>query len=337
VLAMKKVPRVAVILPAYREDPALFEDALRAVSAQTYRSFVFYIILDSACSEEVRNTAQKFAKSRKNVKVIQDKKRGSAAHRNLGTRKAGSVDYFAFIDSDCIAKKDWLENLVSEMDVQPPSIGCVGGLNLSKERSLMPRAIARAESSFMGGGSISGQTSTRRKKRFVNSLPNCNALYRRECWSENQQDESFIKGQDAEFNLRLSEQGWKFLQIPSAVVYHKRDDSLSSYSKRMREYGSAVVDIIRKQGLQGLRRFWYSAGVSTFYVLLFALLVYSSLSPPVFGIFLNLALAYLALLSFSALLTVRWGSFLPCLLAVPVLVIQHASYSIGFVRRLLGL
>ena len=59
---MKKVPRVAVILPAYREDPALFEDALRAVFAQTYRSFDFYIILDSACSEEVRNTAQKFAK-----------------------------------------------------------------------------------------------------------------------------------------------------------------------------------------------------------------------------------------------------------------------------------
>ncbi|MAF89211.1 MAG: glycosyltransferase [archaeon] len=332
---MKKEAHVAVILPAYREEPVLFEDALNAVSAQTYCNFDFYIILDSACSKEIKNTAQKFAKSRKNVIVIQDKKRGSAAHRNLGTRKAGKVDYFAFIDSDCIAKKDWLENLVSEMDAQPPSVGCVGGINLSKESSLMPKAIARAESSFMGGGSISAQTSTRRRKRFVTSIPNCNALYRSECWTENQQDESFIKGQDAEFNLRLSEQGWKFLQIPSAIVYHKRDDTISSYSKRMRVYGSAVVDIIRKQGFRGLRRFWYSATVSAFYLLLLILLTYSILNPLALHLFTNLALAYLAILSFSALLTVRWRGFLSGLLAIPVLIVQHSSYAIGFIRRLI--
>ena len=95
------------------------------------------------------------------------------------------------------------------------------------------------------------------KPRIVASIPNCNALYKKELWKKNRQDESLIVGQDGEFNYRLSQQGIRFLVIPEAVVWHHRTSTVKGFARRMFRYGEATAKIFLKHpGI--LRTRWYA-------------------------------------------------------------------------------
>jgi cellulose synthase/poly-beta-1,6-N-acetylglucosamine synthase-like glycosyltransferase len=326
--------KVSVIVPAYREEPSLLNQAIEALMKQSYKDYNVFLVLDSAASSEIKKFAATLRY--KHLKVVQDKKRGSAAHRNLGVKKAWNYsDYFAFTDADCIAEKNWLRNLVSAIEKLPKNVGCVGGLNLSKESTAIGKAIECAEASFMGGGGVSGQTTIRKKQKYVNSIPNCNAIYRKECWEKNKQDEKFIRGQDAEFNLRLAKQGWKFIQIPDAVIYHKKQDTLLEYAKRMYKYGKASAKIIRKHGLYGLRRFWYSAGVACYIFVLLLFLVSGFINTKTLNLLMVFFGIYVTAIILSSLFELRRNKLSSCLIAVPLLFMQHVVYVFGFVVGLI--
>ena len=321
--------RVSVIVPAYREKPELLKNCIDSLMAQNYKNYKVLLVLDSACSAEIKKKAKELSKLGR-LTVIQDRKRVSASHRNIAVKRAwADSDYFAFTDADCVADENWLRELVACIEKMPKKVGCVGGVNLSKETGFVGKAIECAESSFIGGGGVSGQTTIRKKIRYVNSIPNCNAIYRKECWVDNKQDEKFIKGQDAEFNLRLAKQGWKFVQTPKAKIFHKKQDKLSDYAKRMYNYGKASANIIKKHGFYGLRRFWYGAGIAVFYSLLFILIVISIFFDilPIVVTFLAL---YLLAVVIAVLIIARKNTISSCFFSPIIVLIQHLSYALGF-------
>lgn len=322
--------KISVIIPAYKEKPEILKKCVYSVLSQTYKNFKIYLILDINSSKEIKGISKELSKNKKII-IIKDLKKGSASHRNLGVKNSWNyADYFAFTDADCIADKNWLKELVKVIKKQPKDIGCVGGINISNEKNLISQAIFCAESSFMGGGGISGQTTIQKKEKFVNSIPNCNALYRKECWIKDKQDEQFIKGQDAEFNLRLAKEGWRFLQTPKAVIYHKREDSIIKYAKKMYNYGKAAMKIIKKQGFYGLKRFWYGVGITGYYLVLIALFIltlFYSFLWPIFFIYLGV---YFIGLVFSILFKIRIKNIVIYLTSIFILIIQHTFYVVGF-------
>ncbi len=188
----------------------------------------------------------------------------------------------------------------------------------------------------MGGGGISGQTTIQTKPRIINSIPNCNALYRKECWLCNRQDESFLKGQDAEFNLRLTRQGWKYLQIPGAQVIHKRETSLLLYAGKMFRYGRAASHIIKKHGLWGIKRYWYSVGITLFFTALTGLSFIALVKKRHSLLVSLLGCLYLLTLAATGILQIRKKSLTVCFMAIPVLLVQHISYTIGVIIGLIS-
>ena len=326
--------KVSVIIPGYREDSRLFKACIQSVINQSYSNFKIYIVLDSAASGIVKKTAKELGKNKK-INVLQDSNRGAASHRNLGVKESWKyADYFAFTDGDCIADKNWLKNLVECIEKQGGKIGCVGGINISNEKKLIAKSIQCAESSFMGGGGVSGQTTIQKKVKKVNSVPNCNALYKKECWVNNKQDLRFIKGQDGEFNLRLAKQGWKFVQTPKAIIYHKREDKLSGYIKKIYYYGKAAAKIIKKHGFYGLRRFWYSIGITGYYLLLVVLIISTIVNSSLWPILIVYAGLYTLGLIIAGIVGLKRSSILVCLTSIFILILQHISYSFGFLSGL---
>jgi len=322
--------KISIIVPAYREEPDVLKECIYSLIKQSYPSFKIILVLDSACSKEVKKTAKELSKLKK-LKIVQDKKRGSASHRNLGVNLSWQyADYFAFTDADCVADENWLKELVKCIEKQPKNVGCVGGINISKEESSIGKAVQCAESSFMGGGGLSGQTTISKRIRYVNSIPNCNALYKKECWADNKQDENFIKGQDAEFNLRLSKNRWRFVQTPKAKVYHRRQSSLGEYAKRMFNYGKASANIIKKHGFYGFKRFWYSTGITGYYSLLLILIIASIFNNIFLPVMITFLIVYILIIAMAVLIETGRSRDSVCFLSFIIILMQHLSYTLGF-------
>lgn len=104
------LPYVSVIIPIHHDWDRL-SLCLEALKNQTYPKRKFeVIIINNAPSNKCP-----YQRLAKNMKVIDEAKRGSYAARNKGIKVANG-EVLAFTDSDCIPKFDWIEKAVSHME-----------------------------------------------------------------------------------------------------------------------------------------------------------------------------------------------------------------------------
>lgn len=327
---IKMQPFISIITPVKNESSYIVE-CINSLLSLDYpkNSYEIIIILDKNATKEVENALAVF---KDKINIARSKKAGSAANRNFGVSIADKKSrYFAFTDADCVASKGWLKSLASRMEKagkEDKKIGCIGGLNLVPESDNdFAKVIGAIEQTLLGGGG-SAQGSISGNERFVPSIPNCNALYRRELWMKNRQDERLIIGQDGEFNYRLSKQGNKFLVIPNAVVWHHRTNNLKGYVKRMYKYGVAAARISRMHpGILKVR--WYAL-LSLIAMFIALILLIVSLKT-----FLVLAIVYIATLLLTTLQVIIKTKKPAALLTPVLLFLQHVLYNAGFLAGLL--
>lgn len=97
--------RASVIVPHFNQK-ALLEKCLESLEAQTLpRSCYEIIVADNATPGGVADIAAKFPR----VAFLTVEERGAAAARN-GALKLATGETIGFIDADCTAAPDWLEN-----------------------------------------------------------------------------------------------------------------------------------------------------------------------------------------------------------------------------------
>ncbi len=106
-------PTISVIMPAYNQDEIFINQAVESVLSQTYKDFEL-IIVDDGSTEESYKIIGKF-KSEFKIKIIRHKTNmGIGAARNTGI-KSSSGKYVAFLSSDDIWKKDFLEKMMANL------------------------------------------------------------------------------------------------------------------------------------------------------------------------------------------------------------------------------
>jgi len=249
---------------------------------------------------------------------------------NFAVTKANKkAKYFAFTDADCVVDSNWIDIIVRRLESLPKNVGCVGGVNLvPPSDSDMAHLIGSVESTLLGGGR-SAQSTVAQKEKEVPSIPNCNAVYRKELW-KNKQDETLIVGQDGEFNYRLKEKGNKFIIIPNAIVFHHRSGSIKGHIRRMFKYGQATRRIAKKhKGI--LKTRWYSLGPVGLVlgVIVLGLLGFWNV---LFWKILQYALGFYLLLVLLTTIqvTINRKTILG-LLTPAILIAQHLAYGIGFI------
>jgi ceramide glucosyltransferase len=115
---IKQWPKVALLAPCKGIDPDLRENVLSWL-ALDYPDFKLFFIVDSD-RDPVRPILQEF-RSGEIVVAGQATDSGQKVHnlRHAIQQLPAEYEVFAFVDSDCRVKTDWLSNLVSKLLEQP--------------------------------------------------------------------------------------------------------------------------------------------------------------------------------------------------------------------------
>jgi mycofactocin system glycosyltransferase len=159
--------------------------------------------------------------------------RGPAAARNVGASKADG-EILAFIDSDCTASKEWLNELLPAFTSL--AMAAVGG---QVDGMCTESAIDRYES-IMSSLSLGTRERTGSGGDDTFYLPSCNLLVRRTAFrSANGFRDEMHVGEDVDLTWRLRDNGWTIAYLPTGNVLHEHRSSIRSFMSRRFDYGTS--------------------------------------------------------------------------------------------------
>ena len=222
-------PSVTVIIPA-KDRAEELRGCLESVFAQEYPSgMIEVIVVDDGSRDQTSSVAGSFP-----CKVFSlEKSRGQSFCRNLAANE-GKGEILAFLDSDCIAARTWLKDLVPLF--QWPRVGVVGGrVDGYFRESRLDRYENAFSSLSMGKHMIYGANDDSRAY-----VPTCNLLARGTVYRETGGiRESMHVGEDVDLCWRMRARGHILLYVPYGTVEHKHRNRLRAMLKRRLEYGTS--------------------------------------------------------------------------------------------------
>jgi GT2 family glycosyltransferase len=213
---MPAVPRLSVVMLAWREEPLLVE-AVHSVLASRGID-VDVVLVDNGCTSD----AVEVLDGEPGVRVLRPGDNlGYAGGCNHGAA-AATGEYVAFVNSDAVVRPDALARLVAALEAddvglataslrlydEPETINSVGnpvhftglswagGLGRPATDFLRPTDVA----------SVSGAAAAARLDRFRALGGFCEPM--------------FAYCEDAELSLRSWQRGWRVVYVPDAVVLH---------------------------------------------------------------------------------------------------------------------
>ena len=226
-------PPVSVVIPV-RDRAADLRDCLRALEQLDYPSDrLEIIVVDDGSKREIPADIKAEC-----VRVIrQAEPRGPAAGRNLGAASA-SGEILAFLDADCMARTEWLRELVPFFGA--PTVGAVGGFVDGYYRGgFLDRYEAVFSSLNMGRRVLIGGDSA-----ATLYVPTANMLVRREVFQETGGFREGLRvGEDVDFCWRMRGRGHTLLYVPHGKVAHRHRHQLGQMLKRRAQYGTSEAGL----------------------------------------------------------------------------------------------
>jgi GT2 family glycosyltransferase len=235
--------KISVIIPA-RGKAVHLKGCLKSLLDLDYQNYQI-VIVDDGLNRQVRE----FIRSQgQKISLIDSEGKGPSLARNLAA-KASGAEFIAFTDSDCLADKDWLSELLKGFKEYPDAVACGGRQGLPQDAAdfekkvflFMKKSRFFAEYSRQAGGS---------DIKEVNHNASCCVMYKRDVFLK---EGGFLRGlwpgEDVELDYRLKKRGYKIIFNPRAVVYHYRPKNLKKFLEMMYRYGWAQGFLVRKYGI----------------------------------------------------------------------------------------
>ncbi len=213
---------ISVIIPAFNCEKTIQQTIQSILTQKTKKKFELIIVDD--CSTD--NTIKKIKKFNK-IKLIQQKKNsGPAKARNLGAKNAEG-EIILFTDSDCIAKKNWIEEMLNPFE--EPEIAGVQGAYKTKQKALTAKFVqTEIEDRY------DLMKKSMQKKNSIDFIGSYSAGYKKKVFLDfNGFNENFpsASGEDPELSYRMEKKGLKLVFNPKAVVYHLHPENFLNYLK----------------------------------------------------------------------------------------------------------
>ena len=187
------------------------------------------IIVDDASGRKTKEAINKIVKNCEipTKLIVNEKRKGPAASRNRGIR-ATKCDVIAFLDDDCSANKNWLENLLKYYKYEP--IVGVGGPVIELGRKIRKKAKPTKYMFISRSGNVVNNTRLQSDKelekfdvRPVNFFQGGNMSYRRELLIRLHGFDENFKGngyrEETDLGIRSNRVGVQVFN-PKAYTFH---------------------------------------------------------------------------------------------------------------------
>lgn len=158
--ALRKKIELSIIIPAYNRKKDLFV-LLESLFKQKYdRKKIEIIVSDDGSEDGTGEAVLRAGKKHRELKYIFQKNSGPSAARNNGI-KHSSGKIIGFLDSDVIAEKNLINNVISEFSERKADV--MEGMTLSLEREIKNSVFTHTVQNKTGGRWITCNLFTRRK------------------------------------------------------------------------------------------------------------------------------------------------------------------------------
>lgn len=309
------MPKFSIVVPVYNR-PDEISELLETLVTQSFTDFEVIVVEDGStipCKDEVLAFSKKL-----DVSYHRKENEGQGYARNYGYQKA-SGDYFIVFDSDCLVPDHYLEAVHEYLYEE--WVDAYGGPDTFHPTfTALQKAISHTMTSTLTTGGMRGG-----KVRVSGFHPRSfNMGISREVYEKTGGYKIPFMGEDMEFSRRIIQIGFKTALFPKAFVYHKRRTSLGQFSKQLKYFGRARINITRF--------FPDQLSILHFFPVFFMIgslgaMILSVLGQMLGYIGLSILGSFLIIVALQALTSTR--SFLASLLSPLIVMIQFYSYSIG--------
>jgi len=234
-----------------RNEEKNISETLKCILNQSMDSSEYEVmVIDGNSDDKTREIAEKLLKSSSiSYKVLNEKDFGFYGHcfaRNLVIdNSAESVKYIAFTDADCLVDKDWLKTLYNAIEQTNNDVAGAGGPRLvAKTDNKKEMVINSLITSFIASGA--NPAFHKRDIKYVKSIANYNAIYKKSVISKFRYDEKLVMSDDNELNFRVRKAGYMFLNVTEAKIWHHETGSLREFAHNMFKYGVNITNTVKK-------------------------------------------------------------------------------------------
>jgi len=235
--------------------------------------------------------------------------------------------YIAYTDADCTVDKDWLNILYDAIMITDKSVAGVGGPRLIAETIDKKELVINAFlTTFLASGG--NPAFSKRNVKYVKSIANYNAMYKKTVISKFRYDDNLIISDDNELNFRLRTAGYHFINVPDARVWHHETNSIMEFAVNMYHYGVNITNTVKKH--KSFVTINVPITVIFILYLIFLLPLYLLIGTWVFIPLLLYIIFALAVFIEVSLKTKTIYSLLVFIL----LPVQHISYGLGIISNL---
>lgn len=232
---MSAAPGWSVVVPSYRSLSTI-DACLRSLLEQDVAAPPQIIVVDSSPDSTATRVQERFPQ----VELVRLPERTeAAAARNIGAGRACG-ERLAFLDSDCVAPRDWLRRLESALDGYDGAGGAIANGN---GESLVSWAGYLCEfREFLPGGPA----------RDASNLTLGNVAYRREVFlAAGGFPTGCFPQEDQVFHERLRAQRARLRLDPSIVVTHTHRTERDEFLAHQRHIGQANARVLDLTGGSG--------------------------------------------------------------------------------------
>jgi len=229
--------KFSIIIPVFNR-PDEIEELLESLSKQKFNDFEIIIIEDGS-SIDCKKVVEKYI-NKLRIDYSYKENTGPAKTRNLGAQKAKG-EYLVFFDSDCIIPDDYFEIVNNELQIN--NVDVWGGPDSAHpDFSVLQKSINHSMTSFCTTGKLRGGEKI--DKFHPRSF---NMGIKKEVFEKlgGFPITSMWPGEDMVFSVELIKRGYKTILLKNAKVFHKRRNTLKSFSKQVFRFGKTRYIISR--------------------------------------------------------------------------------------------
>lgn len=317
---------VSIISPC-RNEAGHIDAYVEAVLAQQCDGFELEVVIaDGQSDDGTRQKLEGWMRREPRLKVIENPGRIVSTGLNLALRESRG-EMIVRMDIHTTYAPDYVAECVAAL--QQTGATCVGGPWIAKGEGLVQGAIARAfQSRFGSGGAAS------RNAGYSGPVDTVylGAWRRADLLAIGGFDESLVRNQDDELNLRIVRSGGRVWQSSAIRSEYRPRASLVALFRQFHQYGYWKVPVIRKHQLPASPRHLAPFG----FVLWLAALALVAPFSTIAAIALAVTLLVYGAAALASAFAVQSDGWTWSGVAVTALAFacMHAGYGLGFGRAL---